>query len=122
MSAPPPLTTAFAADVDSLRRPQTTVFVGAPHPLQHGDRRRTPRPQQIRATYPGYARRMELAGIVILALFVVAAVSIGRARHISVLMKIGWLVIVFVLPVLGPILWFAFGQRYAFRVNGEARQ
>ncbi|MBT1194052.1 PLDc N-terminal domain-containing protein [Rhodococcoides kroppenstedtii] len=64
---------------------------------------------------------MELAGIVIVALFIVAAVSIGRARHIGVLVKIGWLVIVVVLPVLGPILWFAVGQRYAFRVNGEAR-
>jgi uncharacterized membrane protein len=69
-----------------------------------------------------YARCMELAGIVIMALFVVATLSIGRARHIGVLVKIGWLVIVLVLPVLGPILWFAFGQRYAYRVNGETRQ
>ncbi|OZF33770.1 PLDc N-terminal domain-containing protein [Rhodococcus sp. 14-2483-1-2] len=60
--------------------------------------------------------------MVIAPLFIVAAVSIGRARHIGVLVKIGWLVIAFVLPAVGPVLWFAIGQRYANRVNGEARQ
>ncbi|MBY6540301.1 PLDc N-terminal domain-containing protein [Rhodococcus sp. BP-349] len=65
---------------------------------------------------------MELAGIVILALFVVAAISIGRASHVGVLAKLCWTVAVFALPVLGPFLWFVVGQRYAYRVNGEARQ
>ena len=65
---------------------------------------------------------MELAAVVLIALFVAAVVSIGRATHIGLPGKVGWVAVALVLPAIGPLLWFAIGQRYAYRVSGEVRQ
>ena len=65
---------------------------------------------------------MELAGFVLVALALVAVVSVARARHIGIPAKVGWTVVVLFLPVFGPLLWFAAGQRYTYGVDGRPRR
>ncbi|MBY6540374.1 PLDc N-terminal domain-containing protein [Rhodococcus sp. BP-349] len=65
---------------------------------------------------------MELVAIVVVTMFLIAAVSIGRATHLGSLARICWAAIAFVLPAIGPLLWFALGQRYGYRMNGEVRR
>lgn len=54
---------------------------------------------------------MGLGGLVWLVLFLAALVGIVKAPHRSMLERIGWLALVFFLPLLGPILWFLIGRR-----------
>lgn len=52
------------------------------------------------------------AALVAIAVFVVVAlVQIVRRPFVSPLMRLLWLVGVIAFPMLGPIAWFAFGDR-----------
>ncbi|WP_328812429.1 PLD nuclease N-terminal domain-containing protein [Rhodococcus sp. NBC_00297] len=64
---------------------------------------------------------MELAGIVVLALFVVAVVSIVRSAHLGILAKAAWSIVAFVLPIIGPLLWFTVGKKYPYGTDGNPR-
>jgi len=55
-----------------------------------------------------------LLGVIVLALlalFIAALVSILRTPRLSGGGKLLWIVIVLVFPLLGSIVWFAFGRR-----------
>lgn len=58
------------------------------------------------------------AGAVAVVLFVLAAVSIVRARSVGMIGKSVWALVVLVLPVIGPLLWFLVGARYRFGADG----
>lgn len=45
------------------------------------------------------------------ALFICALVSIARQRTASVIARALWVVVCLIVPILGPILWFAVGKK-----------
>lgn len=49
--------------------------------------------------------------VVIPVLFICALVSIARSKAASGTEKGIWILISFIVPVLGPILWFAVGKK-----------
>ncbi|MDI9928830.1 PLD nuclease N-terminal domain-containing protein [Rhodococcus sp. IEGM 1354] len=57
-------------------------------------------------------------GAIALALFGMALVSIVRDTRTGWLIKLAWVVVAVILPIVGPILWFAIGKRYPYGVNG----
>ncbi|AMY53286.1 PLD nuclease N-terminal domain-containing protein [Rhodococcoides fascians] len=57
-------------------------------------------------------------GAIALALFGIALVSIVRDTASNWLIKLAWVVVTLILPIVGPILWFAVGKRYPYGVNG----
>jgi tryptophan-rich sensory protein len=57
-------------------------------------------------------------GAIAMALFGMALVSIVRDTGTSWLVKPAWAVVTLILPIVGPILWFAIGKRYPYGVNG----
>lgn len=57
-------------------------------------------------------------GAIALALFGMALVSIVRDTGTGWLIKLAWVVVAVILPIVGPILWFAVGKRYPYGVNG----
>ena len=59
----------------------------------------------------GGAVLLAIIAISLLALFIAALVSIVPTSRLSGGGKLLWIVIVFVFPLLGSIVWFAFGRR-----------
>lgn len=57
-------------------------------------------------------------GAIALALFGIALVSIVRDTGSNWLIKLAWVVVTLILPIVGPILWFAVGKHYPYGVNG----
>ena len=48
--------------------------------------------------------------LVLLLPLILALVSIARSTRLSPGYKVMWIVIVFVFPFLGPLVWFLFGR------------
>ena len=46
----------------------------------------------------------------LIALVVVAIISLSRDRHYTAAQRLLWLLVILVAPVLGPILWLALGR------------
>lgn len=46
----------------------------------------------------------------LIALLVVAVVSLSRDRHSTPAQRLVWLLVILVAPVVGPVLWLAFGR------------
>ncbi|WP_027494891.1 PLDc N-terminal domain-containing protein [Rhodococcus sp. JG-3] len=57
-------------------------------------------------------------GAIALALFGMALVSIVSDTGTGWLIKLAWVVVAVILPIVGPILWFAVGKHYPYGVNG----
>ncbi|MCZ4563447.1 PLD nuclease N-terminal domain-containing protein [Rhodococcus sp. IEGM 1401] len=55
---------------------------------------------------------------VALALFAMAGFSIVRDRYMGFFAKLAWILVAFVLPIIGPILWFTIGKRYSYGPSG----
>ncbi len=69
------------------------------------------------------ARLLVLLPFVLVVLLVAAIVDLlmiepGRVRALP---KLAWALIVIVVPVIGPILWFAFGRERRGRANAVRR-
>lgn len=58
-------------------------------------------------------------GTIAFVLFIAALVSITRDSVLGSIAKVAW---AFVLPFVGPILWFAVGKRYPYGVDGGNRR
>lgn len=54
-----------------------------------------------------------VAGAVLIALVVVAVVSLSRDRRYTAVQRLLWLLVIMAAPVLGPLLWLAVGRRHA---------
>lgn len=54
-----------------------------------------------------------LLGGALIALVVVAVVSLSRDRHYTPAQRLLWLLVILAAPVVGPILWLAVGRRHA---------
>lgn len=54
-----------------------------------------------------------LLGLAAFVLFVVALVSIIKAPRASTAEKVIWVLVVLILPLLGSIVWFVVGKRFA---------
>jgi hypothetical protein len=54
-----------------------------------------------------------LAGVAAFVLFIVALVSVVRAPRASTAEKAIWILVILILPFLGPVVWFAIGRRFA---------
>ncbi|WP_338888669.1 PLD nuclease N-terminal domain-containing protein [Rhodococcus sovatensis] len=61
------------------------------------------------------------AGTIAFVLFVAALVSITRDPILGSVAKVAWAFVAFVLPIVGPILWFAVGKRYPYGADGGNR-
>lgn len=48
-------------------------------------------------------------------------VSIVRGPFLGFVAKLAWVVVALILPIVGPILWFAVGKRYPHGPNGGNR-
>ncbi|MCJ0979083.1 PLD nuclease N-terminal domain-containing protein [Rhodococcus sp. ARC_M12] len=55
------------------------------------------------------------------ALFAMSLVSIVRDPFLGFVAKLAWVVVALILPIVGPILWFAVGKRYPHGPNGGNR-
>lgn len=65
---------------------------------------------------------MTSAGVAVaLALFVMSFVSIVRDPFLGFVAKLAWVVVALILPIVGPILWFAVGKRYPHGPSGGNR-
>lgn len=60
-------------------------------------------------------------GTIAFVLFVAALVSITRDSVLGSIAKVAWAFVAFVLPIVGPILWFVVGKHYPYGVNGGNR-
>ncbi|MDV8021336.1 PLD nuclease N-terminal domain-containing protein [Rhodococcus sp. IEGM 1330] len=60
-------------------------------------------------------------GAIALALFAMAVVSIVRDPSTGFVATLAWVLVAFVLPIIGPILWFAVGKRYPYGASGGNR-
>ncbi|OZF35133.1 PLD nuclease N-terminal domain-containing protein [Rhodococcus sp. 14-2483-1-2] len=56
-----------------------------------------------------------------LALFAMAVVSIARDPYLGSLAKLAWVLVASILPIVGPILWFAVGKQYPYGPSGGNR-
>lgn len=54
-----------------------------------------------------------LAGGVLIALVVVAVISLSRDRRYTAVQRLLWLLVIMAAPVLGPLLWLAVGRHHA---------
>ncbi|MFD4294506.1 PLD nuclease N-terminal domain-containing protein [Rhodococcus sp. NPDC058505] len=59
-----------------------------------------------------------VGAVVVAACFVIAAVSIVRSQSVGLSGKLAWMSVAFVLPVIGPLLWFLVGARYSYGIDG----
>lgn len=55
----------------------------------------------------------DFAGPAVLALAVLAAISVLRSSDVDGGSRLGWILAVVALPVLGPLAWFVVGRRSA---------
>ncbi|MDI9893475.1 MULTISPECIES: PLD nuclease N-terminal domain-containing protein [Nocardiaceae] len=60
-------------------------------------------------------------GVIALALFAMALLSILRDPSTGLVTKLAWAFVAFILPIVGPILWFAVGKRYLYGPSGGNR-
>ena len=51
-----------------------------------------------------------VAGAIVAALFICALISIARSKNYTPAGRALWLLVVFALPALGPMLWFLMGR------------
>lgn len=58
----------------------------------------------------GYDIVWSMVMVALLALAVLALVSIGRAREVTGWRTLAWIVVVLALPLVGPVLWFLLGR------------
>lgn len=59
----------------------------------------------------------------ILLLAVVAVISVAKVMRTNASSTpVLWLLLVFLVPVLGPIFWFAFGRASVLRADASPRQ
>lgn len=62
------------------------------------------------------------AGVAIaIALYAMALASILRDPSTGLVAKLAWAFVAFILPIIGPILWFAVGKRYPYGPSGGNR-
>lgn len=61
-------------------------------------------------------------GTIAFVLIIAALVSITRDSVLGLIAKVAWAFVAFVLPFVGPILWFAVGKRYPYGVDGGNRR
>ncbi|MBF4572955.1 PLDc N-terminal domain-containing protein [Herbiconiux sp. VKM Ac-1786] len=54
-----------------------------------------------------------LLGLAAFILFIAALVSIIKAPRASTAEKVIWVLVVLILPLLGSIVWFVVGKRFA---------
>jgi ABC-type molybdate transport system permease subunit len=54
-----------------------------------------------------------LLGGTLIALVVLAIISLSRDRHYTPVQRLLWLLVILAAPVFGPILWLAVGRRHA---------
>ena len=54
-----------------------------------------------------------LLGGALIALVVIAIISLSRDRHYTPAQRLLWLLVILAAPVLGPILWLGVGRRQA---------
>jgi hypothetical protein len=66
---------------------------------------------------PAWEATTLLASLVIAALFIAALISIMRNRKQTPVGTVLWILVVFTVPVLGPLLWFLTGQRSSQTAN-----
>ncbi|TFI43174.1 PLDc_N domain-containing protein [Rhodococcus sp. 1R11] len=65
---------------------------------------------------------MVSAGVAIaIALYAMALASILRDPSTGLVAKLAWAFVAFILPIIGPILWFAVGKRYPYGPSGGNR-
>lgn len=50
----------------------------------------------------------------LIALVVVAVISLSRDRHCTPNQRLLWLFVILMVPLLGPLLWLAVGRRRTF--------
>jgi hypothetical protein len=55
------------------------------------------------------------------ALYAMALVSILRDPGTGLVAKLAWAFVAFIMPIVGPILWFAVGKRYPYGPSGGNR-
>lgn len=60
-------------------------------------------------------------GVIAIALYVMALVSILRDPSTGLVATLAWAFVTFILPIIGPILWFAVGKRYPYGPSGGNR-
>ena len=53
-----------------------------------------------------------LLGGALIALVVVAIISLSRDRHYTPVQRLLWLLVILAAPVLGPILWLTVGRHH----------
>ncbi|MGF0310830.1 PLD nuclease N-terminal domain-containing protein [Rhodococcus sp. IEGM1428] len=56
-----------------------------------------------------------------IALYAMALVSILRDPSTGLVASLAWAFVAFILPIVGPILWFAVGKRYPHGPSGGNR-
>ncbi|MCZ4517107.1 PLD nuclease N-terminal domain-containing protein [Rhodococcus ruber] len=60
-------------------------------------------------------------GAIAIALYAMALASILRDPSTGLVAKLAWAFVAFILPIIGPILWFAVGKRYPYGPSGGNR-
>ena len=60
---------------------------------------------------PAWEAMTLLAGLIIAALLIAALVSIVRNKGQAPMATVLWVLVVFAVPILGPLLWFLAGRR-----------
>lgn len=82
---------------------------------------------QAASTNPLLPTSWELTALVLggalIALVVVAIISLFRDRHYTPAQRLLWLLVILAAPALGPILWLAVGRRHTLKqeVRGHGR-
>ncbi|OZF37894.1 hypothetical protein CH294_10265 [Rhodococcus sp. 14-2483-1-1] len=65
---------------------------------------------------------MVSAGVAIaIALYAMALASILRDPSTGPVVTLAWAFVALILPIIGPILWFAVGKRYPYGPSGGNR-
>ncbi|OZC49673.1 hypothetical protein CH286_09215 [Rhodococcus sp. WWJCD1] len=65
---------------------------------------------------------MVSAGVAIaIALYAMALASILSDPSTGLVVKLAWAFVALILPIIGPILWFAVGKRYPYGPSGGNR-
>ncbi len=60
---------------------------------------------------PAWEAATPLVGLVIAILFIAALISIMRNKQQTPVGTVLWILVVFAVPVLGPLVWFLTGSR-----------
>lgn len=70
---------------------------------------------------PHWELTVLLLGGALIAVVVVAVISLSRDRHYTPAQRLLWLLVILAAPVFGPLLWLAVGRRHALepKVGGH---